>query len=107
MAAQAGKNVVLLLYDDKFLLEMYSLKFQHQGYTVQSFLSTNDALAALRAGFTPDVMLFDLVMPEKDGVAFLTDVKNEKLAPKAIKIVLSNQNDDAERKKVIELGADQ
>jgi CheY-like chemotaxis protein len=107
MMANPEKNVVLLLDDDKFLLDMYSLKFQQQGYTVQAFLSTNDALAALRAGFKPDVMLFDLVMPQKDGIAFLTEIENDKLAPQAIKIVLTNQNDDGEREKVISLGADQ
>ena len=107
MALGTEKNVVLLLDDDKFLLDMYSLKFQQQGYAVQAFLSTNDALAALRSGFKPDVMLFDLVMPQKDGVAFLTEIESEKLAPQAIKIVLTNQNDDSEREKVIKIGADQ
>lgn len=107
MALGTEKSVVLLLDDDKFLLDMYSLKFQQQGYTVQAFLSTNDALAALRSGFKPDVMLFDLVMPQKDGVTFLTEIQNDKLAPQAIKIVLSNQNDDTEREKVLKLGADQ
>ena len=101
------KSVVLLLDDDKFLLDMYAMKFQQQGYVVQAFLSTNEALAALRSGFKPDVMLFDLVMPQKDGVAFLTEIENDKLAPQAIKIVLTNQNDDSEREKVIKLGADQ
>jgi CheY-like chemotaxis protein len=107
MVSLTEKKVVLLLDDDKFLLDMYSMKFQQQGYTVQAFLSANDALTALRAGFSPDVMLFDLVMPEKDGMSFLTDVGSEKLAPHAIKIVLSNQNDDTERAKALELGAEQ
>ncbi len=107
MVALTEKKVVLLLDDDKFLLDMYSLKFQQQGYMVQSFLSTNDALAALRAGFTPDVMLFDLVMPQKDGVAFLMEMTQEALAKNAIRIVLTNQNDDAEREKVLKFGADQ
>jgi len=42
------KHTVLLLDDDKFLLDMYSMKFQQQGYSVQAFVSTDDALAALR-----------------------------------------------------------
>ena len=107
MIALTEKNVVLLLDDDKFLLDMYSMKFQQQGYTVQAFLSANDAISALRAGFSPDVMLFDLVMPQMNGAVFLTEVEKEKLAPHALKIVLTNQNDDAERQKVIEHGADQ
>ncbi len=107
MTGLSEKKVVLLLDDDKFLLDMYSLKFQQQGYTVQAFISTKDALAALRSGLVPDVMVFDLVMPEMNGVAFLTEVISAKLAPQATKIVLTNQNDDAERKKVLDIGADQ
>ena len=107
MATPTEKKLVLLLDDDKFLLDMYAMKFQQQGYNVQAFLSTKEALAALRAGLSPDVMLFDLVMPEMDGVAFLTAVIEEKLAKNATKIVLTNQNNDADREKVLAIGADQ
>ena len=101
------KHAVLLLDDDKFLLDMYSMKFIQQGFEVQAFLAVKDALARLRSGFAPDVILFDLVMPEHDGMSFISTVTSEKLAPNAVKIALTNQNDDVEREKVIELGADQ
>src|SRR5690348_16966626 len=106
MSAQ-GKSSVLLLDDDKFLIDMYSMKFIQQGFEVQAFLSVNDALTALRGGFTPDVILFDLVMPEHDGISFLKTLAQEKLVPHTVKIALTNQNEDTERKKVLDLGADQ
>jgi CheY-like chemotaxis protein len=96
-APNASKGTVLLVDDDKFLLEMYSMKFTQQGYTVESFLSANDALKTLRGGFVPDVVLFDIMMPELDGFAFLQALTTEKLAPRALRIALTNQSDDAEK----------
>ena len=96
---------VLLVDDDKFLVDMYSMKFTQQGYAVQASLSADDALKALRDGFVPDVILFDLVMPEHDGFDFLQSLSKERLAPHAIKIALTNQGEDAERTKATELGS--
>lgn len=100
------KKVIVLVDDDKFLVDMYSMKFTGEGYAVQACLSAKDALGLLRGGLLPDVILFDLTMPELDGFAFLSALAGEKLAPKAIKIALTNQSDDAEKKKAMDLGAD-
>ena len=100
------KGKVLLLDDDKFLADMYSMKFTQEGYEVNACLSADDAIAALRKGFDPDAILFDLVMPGRDGFSFLQAVMSEKLGPRAVKIALTNQSDDSERQKATELGAD-
>lgn len=106
MAPEEKDRSVLLLDDDKFLLEMNSMKFTQQGFTVSTALSVHEALSLLRGGLQPDVILFDLVMPDQDGVVFIETVQKEKLAPRALKIALTNQYDDAERQKVLSLGAD-
>ena len=98
---------ILLVDDDKFLLDMYSMKFTQSGYTVQSCLSAVDALETLRHGFIPEAILFDITMPECDGFQFLEKLNAEKLAPKALKIALTNQSTDTEKKRALELGADQ
>ena len=89
------KGNILLVDDDKFLVDMYSVKFTSSGYQVQACLSAHDALEALRGGFS-----------EQDGFSFLQAVANERLAPSAILIALTNQSDDSERAKAEELGAD-
>lgn len=101
----SGKALVLV-DDDKFLLDMYSMKFQQAGYRVQACLSVKAALEALRGGFPADAVVFDLVMPEMDGFAFLQALRDEKLAPAAKRIALTNQSDDVEQQKAMELGAD-
>ena len=104
--ASAAKPKVLMVDDDKFLADMYSMKFTQQGYEVQSYLAACDALVSLRGGYRPDVVLFDLVMPECDGFSFLDQMQNEKLAEGAVKIALTNQSSDAEAARARELGAD-
>lgn len=97
---------ILLVDDDKFLLDMYSMKFEQEGFTVQAALSARDGIDVLRHGFAPDAILFDLTMPEVDGYEFLKTIEAEKLADKAVKIALTNQSTDAEKQKAIEFGAD-
>ena len=99
------KATILLTDDDKFLLDMYGMKFTQNGYKVELCLSANQALASLRAGLKPDVILFDLTMPELDGFAFLKALSDEHLADGILKIALTNQNDESEKTKAAELGA--
>ncbi len=99
------KGPILLVDDDKFLLDMYGMKFSQNGYTVETCLSAKQALGILRGGYKPEVILFDLTMPELDGFAFLKALSDEHLADGVLKITLTNQSDESERTKAAELGA--
>ncbi len=105
-ATGATKASVLLVDDDKFLINMYSLKFTSAGFQVQACLSVGDALDMLRGGFVPAAIVFDLVMPERDGFSFLEELTSGHLAPSAVRVALTNQNDDAEKARVEHLGVD-
>lgn len=100
------KARILLLDDDTFLINMYGIKFSHEGYEVQSCLNGKEAIEVLRGGFAPDAIVFDLIMPEFDGFAFLSALTSEKLAKDSVKIALTNQSNDADIAKVKEMGAD-
>ncbi len=107
MSESTSKKTVILVDDDTFLLGMYRTKFTKEGYDAESFLSVREALARLRSGeVKPDAIVFDLIMPQDDGFAFLEALRAEKLAPAAAKIALTNQNSDAEKTHAQELGAD-
>ncbi len=99
-----SKKSVLLMDDDKFLLDMYSMKFTAAGFVVHACLSVKEALETLRSGFQADALVFDLVMPEWDGFSFLQALEAEHLAPNAIKIALTNQGNDEEKAKAESLG---
>ncbi len=100
-----NKKHILLVDDDRFLIDIYGMKFTAAGYQVQTCLSARDALEILHKGFPADAIVFDLVMPEEDGFAFMTKITAEHLVPNAVLIVLSNQSDPAEEAKAKELGA--
>ncbi len=97
---------MLLLDDDKFLVDMYSMKFTKAGYAVEACLSANDAMQALRNGFKADAIVFDIIMPEHDGFDFLETMKKEKLGAGAALIALTNESDDLQKARAVELGAD-
>jgi len=102
----AVKARVLLLDDDKFLVGMYGMKFTAGGFQVQTCLSVSEALGALRTGFAADAIVFDLIMPEQDGFAFLEALRAEHLVPDAVRIALTNQSNDAEKARADGFGVD-
>ncbi len=105
-SGNAVQQSVLLVDDDKFLVDIYGMKFTKAGFQVQTCVSVKEAVEALRKGFRPDAVVFDVLMPENDGFAFLHQIAAEKLAPQATLVVLSNQSDLSDEQKAKELGAD-
>lgn len=82
---------ILIVDDDSFLLDMYALKFTQSGYSVSTTLGGTLALEKIKAGFVPDVMLLDVVMPVMDGFELLEALHKEQLIEQTPKIILSNQ----------------
>lgn len=97
---------ILVVDDDQFLLEMYSIKFREAGISVEASLDANQALEMLRAGLVVDVLVLDVVMPEIDGLTILETVKKEKLGGDPVVVMLSNQGQQSDIEKATALGAD-
>jgi len=85
------KRKILFVDDDKFLLDMYALKFSKAGYDVRACDGTEVALKTLTEGFTPDIILADIVMPGMDGLDFIAKIRGDRLAENAVIITLTNQ----------------
>lgn len=102
----AGKGYkILLVDDDRFLIDMYSMKFRENGHEVIPAFGGADALTKLREGLSPDIIVFDIVMPGVDGFELLETIKKEKLAGKAVKIALTNQGQSSDVDRAKGLGA--
>ena len=100
------KYSILLVDDDTFLIDMYSLKFSQAGHTVRSAQGTQEALTILKEGdYAPDAVVFDLVMPKMDGFELLKHIREEGLAKGAALIVLSNQGEKEDLDRARDLGA--
>lgn len=94
-----------LVDDDRFLLDMYAVKFKAAGHEITAFQNGEEALTALREKPAPDAMLLDIVMPGIDGFEILETIRKENLAPTTKIIVLSNQGQESDIEKAKALGA--
>ncbi len=94
---------IYLVDDDRFLLDMYAIKFKNAGHEVTAFQGGEAVLEALRKNPAPDAVLIDVVMPGMTGFETLDVVRKEKLAETTKFIILSNQGQDTDLDKAKEL----
>ena len=90
---------ILIIDDDRFLLDMYSVKFSEKGYAVEACEGAEAALGKIEGGYMPDICLTDIVMPNMDGFTLLEEINKRGLLKGVAKIILSNlgQKEDIER----------
>jgi CheY-like chemotaxis protein len=96
---------ILLVDDDKFLLEMYGAKFREQGRKVELAFGGEEALRKLRDGLKPEAIVLDIVMPNVDGFELMEAIKNESLGDNPVIIALTNQGEETDINRAHELGA--
>ena len=98
------KKKILIVDDDRFLLNMYSLKFEKNGFDVKVAQSAEEAINVLKEGFGPAVLLMDLIMPVMDGFEMYEKIKKDNLASGSIAIMLTNQGLVSDINRAKELG---
>ncbi len=105
MTDTQNKPKVLFVDDDKFLLDMYALKFSKNGYEVQTAQGPDEALKLFRDGFKSDIVLLDVVMPGMDGIQLLEILRKEDLLKDTVVIMLTNQglSEDIDRAKKLDV----
>jgi DNA-binding response OmpR family regulator len=96
---------LLLAEDDLQLVDMYSRKFELEGFEVQVAEDGRKALEILAGGFNPDVAILDVMMPEVDGLQVLRKIKEEDQYKDLIVIMLTNLSDDKTAEQIYTLGA--
>lgn len=97
---------IYLVDDDRFLLDMYAMKFKAAGHQVTAFQSGAAALDALRKDPPPDAILLDVVMPEIDGFGVLDTIRRENLGGSMKVIMLTNQGQPADIERATQLKVD-
>jgi len=96
-----GKKV-LLIDDDEKLLNLVKEYLEGFGYQV---LTLPDGSAVLKAisEESPDMVILDIMLPEKDGLDVLKEIRMDYSVPV---IMLTAKGEDADRIVGLELGAD-
>lgn len=98
---------IYLVDDDRFLLDLYAVKFKNAGYEVSIFGNGEELLASLRKEkVSPDAILLDLIMPGVGGFETLETIRKEQLAKGSKIIILSNQGQDSDIERAKQLAVD-
>ncbi|MFC1655334.1 PleD family two-component system response regulator [Patescibacteria group bacterium] len=92
---------VMVAEDDSFLMNMYLAKFKQEGYEVIASADGVEAITSLKAGENPDIILLDIMMPNKNGFEVLDFINTDPKLKKTPVIILSNlgQESDIQRGK--------
>lgn len=99
---------IYLVDDDRFLLDLYAVKFKNAGHDVSTFNTGEDLLTALKKTDVspPDAVLIDLIMPGMSGFDTIESIRKDRLAQKTKVIILSNQGQEADIERAKKLSVD-
>ena len=95
---------ILLIEDEPLLAEMYKDKFSEAGYEVILAFNVEDGLNIARKE-KPDLVVLDIVLPEGNGISFLTKLRKDKTISSISVVALSNFDDPSTKKEAKKLGA--
>lgn len=95
---------VLLVEDDKFISRAYKDGLEREGFEIDTAFDGIEAMEKLRVS-PPDLVLLDLILPEKDGFAVLEDVQMDAALKRIPIIILSNLGQESDIEKGQALGA--
>jgi DNA-binding response OmpR family regulator len=101
---QASPTRVLVVEDDNFLRKILVMKFEAEGFQVESAADGEAGLHQVVAN-PPDLMLLDMILPNMNGFEVLSEMRTNKLTSKVPVIVLSNLGQEEDIKRATELGA--
>jgi DNA-binding response OmpR family regulator len=87
------KNMVCIIDDDPNILEIYGIKLKNEGFKVITAENGEKGIELITEK-KPDIILLDIMMPVKDGIGVLVDLKNDVKLAKIPVIILSNVSDD-------------
>lgn len=84
---------VAIIEDDLAISQMYRLKFEAEGYSVQT--AENGRLGLeLAEAFKPDIILLDLMMPEMTGDEMLSELRKKAWGKNVTVIILTNLGEE-------------
>ncbi len=101
--SESAANKVLVIDDDEAMRGYLRMVLQKEGYEVAEAADGHEGLAACRAD-PPDLVITDLVMPNKGGLETIGELKRD--FPQVRIIAISGFGNDHEMQAARSLGAD-
>lgn len=95
---------ILIVEDEEILMKVLREKLEKEKFIVDA-VSEGDLVFDTVKSFKPDLVLLDVVLPKKDGLQVLEQLKSSIEFPNIPVIMLSNLGDDEKIKEALKLGA--
>jgi two-component system phosphate regulon response regulator PhoB len=100
-----GQLRVLLVEDERDLLELLKYNLAREGYDVDTAMTGEEALKRVRAQ-PPDLILLDLMLPAMDGLEVCRSLKGRAHTAGIPVIMLTAKGEESDIVRGLELGAD-
>src|SRR5438105_12498035 len=71
-----SKRSILVLDDDKNTRDYLAALLNSSGFAVDCLSSGDEAINRLASGYSPSMILLDIMLPDKDGIEVLSNVKS-------------------------------
>jgi DNA-binding response OmpR family regulator len=91
---------VAIIEDDLAISQMYRIKFEMEGYSVETAENGKVGLDMVEK-FKPDIILLDLMMPEMTGDQMLAKLRKESWG-KGIKVIILTNKGETEAPSTLE-----
>lgn len=102
--AETKTKTILIAEDDRFLAKAYEAKLESSGFRVEIARDGEETLQKMK-DVKPDLLLLDLVMPNKNGFEVMEEARKDPTLKKIPIIIVSNLGQEADVKRGMELGA--
>jgi len=96
---------ILIVEDDLNLYTLYQTEFELTGHqTIHN--ETGDGVTEMVKQEKPDIVLLDIMLPKKDGLTVLSELKADPITSVTPALVLTNFGNEENIKKAIDGGAE-
>jgi len=95
-AVEFFNNKILLIDDDKTIIDIFGEFFTEKGFLVQTASNGNDALNIFQS-FKPDIIISDIMMPGMDGLTLQEKFRDLKPEQKIILITGDKSKESAKK----------
>ena len=88
-----NQKKILLIDDEEDILEILSYNLEKEGYKVTTANNGNEGIRKAKE-IIPDLILLDVMMPEKDGIETCTELRTIKELQKTLIVFLSARSEE-------------
>jgi two-component system alkaline phosphatase synthesis response regulator PhoP len=102
----SARKKILIVDDDHNITETIGKVLQDAGFEVLTAFDGQEGLNVAYAQ-NPDLIIFDIIMPKKDGLTALSELRQNQWGKNVPVIILTNASDNDKLAAALELGIDE